>query len=146
MPNSKNQVQRPLAANPFTKKRPWVKSTLVLVVVSVGGALGINFFWLNPVVDLGGTASDATKTQTVTGDAIEYRYGTVQLGITATNGKIETINEIQATATSGWEQAIPVLHDEALKAQKADFGNLSGATYVTEAYQQAFASAISKLK
>ncbi len=146
MPNSKNQGPTQLAANPFTKKRPWVTSTIVMIGTSVGGALGINFLWLNPVTDLGGSASDATQTQTVTGNAIEYRYGTVQLEITATNGVIEQIKEVQASASRGWDQAIPVLHDEALKAQKADFGNLSGATFTTDAYQEALASAISKLK
>ncbi len=131
--------------NKYTKKRPWVLSTVVMVAASVGGAFGINAIWLNPATDTSGSAADATKTQTVTGDQIEYRYGIIQLEITATAGKIETINELRADTTEGWQSAIPILNEEAIKAQKADFGNLSGATFTTQAYQQALASAISKL-
>ena len=141
MPNSKNTP----AANPFTKKGRWFFSTFVITLASVGGAVGINFLWLNPVSNLAGTATNSTKSQTVTGDAIQYKYGTIQLELTATNGKIESIKELQASASSGYEQAIPVLRDEALKAQKADFANLSGATFVSDAYKKAFANALSKL-
>jgi hypothetical protein len=131
--------------NRYTKKRPWILSTIIMVAASIGGAFGINAIWLNPAVDTSGSASGATKTQTVKSDAIQYRYGTVELEVTATAGKIEKITELQATTSNGWESAIPVLNQEALKAQKADFGNLSGATFTTMAYQQALASALTKL-
>ena len=140
MPNSKN-----LMANPYTKKRPWVTSTIVLVIASIGGAVGINNLWLNPSTDLSGSADGATGTKTVSGDAIEYRYGVVQLEVTATNGKIEKIAEVQAPASSGYMQAFPYLNEMALKAQSADFGNLSGATFSSEAYAQALSSALNKL-
>lgn len=132
-------------ANPYTKKRPWVASTIVMVLASVAGAFGINYLWLNPVSDLSGTAGGTTGTKTVSGDAIEYRYGVVQLEVTATNGKIEKITEVQATASSGYMQAFPYLNEMALKAQSADFGNLSGATFSSEAYAQALSSALNKL-
>jgi len=132
-------------ANPYSQKRHWAVATSVLIVASVGGAIGINFIWLNPVTHLGGNVINSATTQTVTGDAIVYQFGTIQLEITATNGTIETINELQASTSSGWEQSIPLLREAALKAQSADFGNMSGATFVTEAYQKALASAISKL-
>ncbi len=132
-------------ANPYTKKRPWVASTIVMVLASVAGAFGINYLWLNPVSDLSGTAGGTTGTKTVSGDAIEYRYGVVQLEVTATNGKIEKIAEVQATASSGYMQAFPYLNEMALKAQSADFGNLSGATFSSEAYAQALSSALNKL-
>jgi hypothetical protein len=131
--------------NRYTKKRPWILSTIVMVAASIGGAFGINAIWLNPAIDTSGSASGATKTQTVKSDVIQYRYGAVELEVTATAGKIEKITEIQATTTPGWESAVPILNQEAIKAQKADFGNLSGATFTTQAYQQALASAISKL-
>lgn len=131
--------------NKYTKKRPWILSTIIMVVASVGGAFGINAIWLNPATDTGGSAASATKAQTVKGDAIPYRFGVIELEITATNGKIDKITEVQATASPDWLSAIPILNQEAIKAQKADFGNLSGATFTTEAYQQALASAISKL-
>lgn len=131
--------------NKYTKKRPWVLSTIIMVAASIGGAFGINAIWLNPAIDTSGSASGATKTQTVKGDAIQYRYGVIEIEVTATNGKIESINEVQSSSSPDWQSAIPILHDAALKAQKADFGNLSGATFTTQAYQQALASALSKL-
>lgn len=131
--------------NKYTKKRPWVLSTIIMVAASVGGAFGINAIWLNPAIDTSGSASGATKTQTVKGDAVQYRYGVIEIEVTATNGKIESINEVQSSSSPDWQSAIPILHDAALKAQKADFGNLSGATFTTQAYQQALASALSKL-
>jgi uncharacterized protein with FMN-binding domain len=132
-------------ANPHSKKRPWIASTMLMVAASIGGAIGINALWLNPTTDTSGSAAGATKTQTVKGDPVEYRYGVIELEVTATAGKIEKIIELQATASPGYDQAIPVLNEEAIKAQSANFGNLSGATFTTEAYQQALSSALSKL-
>ncbi|MFM1957041.1 MAG: hypothetical protein RLZ41_440 [Actinomycetota bacterium] len=118
---------------------------MLMVAASIGGAIGINALWLNPTTDTSGSAAGATKTQTVKGDPVEYRYGVIELEVTATAGKIEKIIELQATASPGYDQAIPVLNEEAIKAQSANFGNLSGATFTTEAYQQALSSALSKL-
>lgn len=146
MPSSNKSNAKKLDANPYTKKRRWITSTAVMVLASVGGALGINFLWLNPPTDANGTAVNATKTQTVTGDPIQYRYGTMQLEVTATDGKIEKITELQATSSPGWEQAIPMLNQAAIEAQGATFGNLSGATYIADAYRQALTNALQKLK
>ncbi|MEY4436749.1 MAG: hypothetical protein RL100_213 [Actinomycetota bacterium] len=118
----------------------------MLGLLSIGGGLAANYFWLNPETNTAGDAGNATKTQTVTGDAIQYRYGTVQLEITASNGKLESINDLVVETTPGWEEAVPVIHEAAMQAQSADFGNVSGATFTTEAYKQALASALSKLK
>ena len=132
--------------NPYSKKRRWLASTIVMVLGSIGGAIGINNFILNPITDTSGSASGATKTQTVKSDVINYQYGVVELEITATAGKLEKINEVQATASNGWETAIPVLNQQALAAQGADFGNLSGATFISEAYKKALSNALAKLK
>lgn len=116
-----------------------------MVTASIAGALGINAIWLNPANNSNGSASNATKTQTVKSDVITYRYGVVELEVTATAGKIDKITELQATASPGYEQAVPILNQEAMKAQSANFGNLSGATFVTEAYKKALSNALSKL-
>lgn len=143
MQNSKD----PLAGNnPYTKKRRWVASTIVMVIGSVAGAIGINNLFLNPPVGTSGSASGATKTQTVKSDAIQYRYGTVELEVTATAGKIEKINELQASTSQGWESAVPVLNQQALASQGTSFANLSGATFISEAYKKALSNALTKLK
>ena len=115
-----------------------------------------NDIWLNPdhaIVAQGasnssGSSSNAgstTKTLTGTSDPIEYMFGTVQLKVTQVNGKITAIEELTATATDGREQAFPTLKDAAMQANGSSFGNLSGATYTTDAYKQALDSALSKL-
>ena len=87
----------------------------------------------------------ATGPQTATGDAINYIYGTVQLSVTKDNGKITAVDLVQATATAGREQAFSYLQGYAVDANGSNFGNLSGATYTTDAFKQALDSAISKL-
>jgi uncharacterized protein with FMN-binding domain len=82
----------------------------------------------------------------VTGDLIDYRYGAIQLEVTATAGKIDSIKEIQASASSGYESVFPLLNEAALAAQGTDFANVSGATYASDAYKEALANTLSKLK
>jgi uncharacterized protein with FMN-binding domain len=96
-----------------------------------------------------GTSSSVTSaagtTGSATGDPIDYMYGTVQLKVTKSNGKISAVDLVQATATAGREQAFSYLVSDAISANGASFGNLSGATYTTDAFKQALTSAISKL-
>ena len=148
------------SSNPYTSKhlksaRNWVASTVALVAVTLGAAVGVDAYLnrSNPsnvsTGTIGGTISGSTSTassdQTVTGDAIQYRFGTVQLSVTRKSGKITDIGLVQAYATAGRDQAFPYLQQYAIKAQGTNFGNLSGATYTTDAFKQALDSAISKL-
>jgi hypothetical protein len=139
LPNSNFQTLTPAAP-----KRKWVGSLVALASVSVGGGFGVNAI-LNPALD-GGSAESVTQTQTVTGDLIQYRYGEVQIEVTASGGKIETVTELVATADRGYDQAFALLNTAALEAQSADMGNVSGATFTSEAYKEALASALSKLQ
>lgn len=128
--------------------RKFAISTALFAGLSIGGAVFVNNQILNPThatTVSSSTAGNTTKTLTGTSDPIQYIYGTVQLKITQVNGKITAIDELTATATNGREQAFPVLKDAALKANGSSFGNLSGATYTTDAYKQALDSALSKL-
>jgi len=124
--------------------RRWVPSTAILGLVSIAGGIGVNL-WLNPAGP-SAAVDGAAAPQTVTGDAIEYRYGVIQLEITATAGKLTEIKSIQATADSGFDQAFPILQEAALAAGSTEFSNVSGATFTSEGYKQALASAISKLQ
>lgn len=96
-----------------------------------------------------GTAQAATKTvaanKTVTSVDVPYQFGDVQVTVTRTNGKISAIDYGNSSATNGRQQAFPVLVQSAVQAQGTNFGNLSGATYTTDAFKQALSSAISKL-
>ena len=91
------------------------------------------------------STSTASGSKTATGSAVNYRFGTVQLSVTKSNGKLTAINLVQAGATNGREQAFSYLVNDALSANGSSFGNMSGATYTTDAFKQALDSAISKL-
>lgn len=139
------------AGSPYTTeripgvKKTWIASTIAIAAVAFGGGVLVDM-WLNPSTSTtpGPTASGNTD-MTVTGDAIQYRYGVIQVEVVRKSGKITAVNLIQAQASAGRDQAFPYLTDYAVKAQGSNFGNLSGATFTTEAFKQALDSAISKL-
>ena len=79
---------------------------------------------------------------TYSGQAVGYRYGTVQVNVVVSGGSISDVQLVQASATKGRDQAFPVLVSETLTAQSANISNLSGATFTTQAYQQALQSAL----
>jgi len=81
---------------------------------------------------------------TKTGDAVRYRYGTVQLQVTEVSGKITDITLLQAGATGGRSAAFSYLIDYAIQAQGSNFGNISGATYTTDAFVQSLDSALAQ--
>lgn len=129
----------------MANSRKYGLSTVVITGLSVAAGLAANYLWLNPVAQNASVSNSGNQPQTVTSDLISYRYGRVQLEVTATGGKIDSIVEKTATATSGYEQVFPYLNDAAIKAQGTEFSNVSGATFSSEAYRQALNSAISKL-
>jgi uncharacterized protein with FMN-binding domain len=129
-------------------KSKWKLGAAVLGLASIAGAFGVNAY-LNPPTTsstlTSGTGSNLPPDKTVTSDAIPYQYGTIQLAVTRTAGKIAAIDVGQSGATAGREQAFPYLVDYAIKAQSSNFANLGGATYTTDAFKQALDSAITKL-
>lgn len=140
------------AGSPYTTqripghKKTWIRSTAILAIVAIGGGLAVDV-WLNAgtLGTSSGTTASGNTDMTVTGDAIQYRYGVIQVEVVRKSGKITAVNMIQADATAGRDQAFPYLTDYAIQAQGSNFGNLSGATFTTEAFKQALDSAISKL-
>lgn len=133
---------------PTNGKRKYLKSTVMLAVFSLVGAIGIDYL-LNPKAIAAMFASNVSTGNSTdgsaTGEAIAYEYGTIQLKVTKTSGKISAIDLIQADATAGREQAFSMLVDAALSANGSNISNISGATYTTDAFKQALDSAVSKL-
>ena len=87
---------------------------------------------------------------TATGDAVFVRYGYVQLEVTAENGKITKVTEIQMPKNDGRsmmisQQAGPMLNSQVLEAQSANINGVSGATYTTVGYQKSMQSALDQL-
>jgi len=82
--------------------------------------------------------------QSTTGDAVRYRYGVVQLGVTATGSHLDDITIVQVRVDGGKYRAVPgELVKRALSSQGTGFANVSGATYTSEAFRQALSSALS---
>ena len=68
----------------------------------------------------------------------------VQVSVTMANGKITNITMLQANASHGRDAAFPYLIQYAVAANSANFANLSGATYTTNAFKQSLESALAK--
>jgi uncharacterized protein with FMN-binding domain len=92
------------------------------------------------------SSTTAGAARRYTGQLVQYTYGDIQLAITVDNGKITNIDVPQEGATDPRSQqinsqAIPILTEEALKAQSLHFDVVSGATFTSDAYAQALQSA-----
>lgn len=91
--------------------------------------------------------AQAAAAGTFTGQAINTRYGPVQVQITVESGKItkSVVTQVPWTDRKDQEinsQAVPILNSEAVAAQSANIDMVSGATYTSEAYLQSLQSAI----
>lgn len=129
---------------PSSNRRSWVASTSVLGLLSIAGAFGVNLY-LNPPTSSSTVSNSNSTPQTVESDAVNYQYGVVQIAVTATGGKITNIDIQNSSCSNGWEQAFPMLTQEAIAANGSNFSNVSGATFTSKAFKQALDSAISKL-
>lgn len=82
-----------------------------------------------------------------TGDAVETRWGTVQVQITVENGRIISSEAIQYPDGNHEDQeinayAIPQLNAEVVEAQSAGIDAISGATVTSDGYITSLQSAI----
>ncbi|HET8988020.1 MAG TPA: FMN-binding protein [Humibacillus sp.] len=92
-------------------------------------------------------SSSSSASKTYAGDAIDTRYGPVQVQITVASGKITAVDVLQVPMSDRHDQminsqAVPIYNDEALQAQSASIDVVSGATYTWEGYTQSLQSAI----
>jgi len=129
---------------------------MAIIAVSIGGAWVVDNHLNPPTAAItqqpissgtGGTTGGTTAKadMTVTGAAVPYQFGVMQLEVVRKSGKISAVNIVQGTASAGRDAAIPYLQQYAVQAQGSNFANISGATYTTDAFKQALDSAISKL-
>jgi uncharacterized protein with FMN-binding domain len=93
------------------------------------------------------TTSGKAQNGTFTGDGYTMRYGTVQVKITISNGKITDAVAVQAP--SGRDQrytdmAVPVMRQKTLAAQSSNITGVSGASYTAYAWYVSLQSALSK--
>jgi uncharacterized protein with FMN-binding domain len=95
----------------------------------------------------GSGSSSTSGTKTYTGDVADTRWGPVQVKITVTNGKITAAEPTQVPSDNPRDQeinsyAVPILNQEAVKAQSAQIDAISGATVTSDGYIQSLQSAI----
>ena len=148
------QSSSPYTFRPIKSKKTGSKTTLLLSLGAIATGIGFGilpnggFGAIFPAATASNTTSlkqTTTGPATATGDAIDYQFGTVQVSVTRDNGKITAVDMVQAGANGGREQAFPMLQQAAIDANGTSFGNVSGATYTTDAFKQALDSAIAKL-
>ncbi|GGC82381.1 FMN-binding protein [Tersicoccus solisilvae] len=94
-----------------------------------------------------GTSSGTSGSGTYTGDAVDTRWGPVQVRITVADGKVtaaeavvypqENHRDVEINAV-----AIPMLNQEAVDAQSADIDMVSGATVTSDGYIGSLQSAL----
>ncbi|HOQ54664.1 MAG TPA: FMN-binding protein [Micropruina sp.] len=91
--------------------------------------------------------SSGTSSGTFTGDAVDTRWGTVQVRITVKDGTITAADAIEYPTANPKDQqinayAIPQLNAEAVDAQSTNIDAVSGATVTSDGYIESLQSAI----
>jgi uncharacterized protein with FMN-binding domain len=89
----------------------------------------------------------STRTRTLTGDAADNEYGTVQVQVTLTGTQITDIVALQMPdshrrSVEISQAAEPILRQEALQAQSAQIDLVSGATFTSQSYAQSLQAAL----
>ncbi|HSW88696.1 MAG TPA: FMN-binding protein [Candidatus Saccharimonadales bacterium] len=97
------------------------------------------------------TPIGAYKDGTYTGDVADAYYGNIQVKATIQNSKISDVVFLQYPNDRGESveintQAMPMLKQEAITAQKAQVDVVSGATDSSQAFVQSLQSALDKAK
>lgn len=93
------------------------------------------------------TGTSASGDGTYTGDAVQTRYGAVQVQITVQDGRITGSEAIQYPNQDRHDQrinayAVPILNAEVVAAQSAGIDAVSGATVTSDGYMRSLQSAI----
>ncbi|OMH37006.1 FMN-binding protein [Tersicoccus sp. Bi-70] len=91
--------------------------------------------------------SSSTASGTYTGDAVDTRWGPVQVQITVKDGKVTAAEAVVYPQENGRDQeinavAIPALNQEVVTAQSANIDMISGATVTSDGYISSLQSAL----
>ena len=93
------------------------------------------------------SSASTSSAGTFTGDAVDTRWGPVQVKITVQDGKVTAAEVVQVPDGNHRDQeinayAVPVLNQEVLDAQSAGIDSVSGATVTSDGYVQSLQSAL----
>lgn len=94
-------------------------------------------------------APTTTATKTEYGQPVNTQYGTVQVRVTETAGRIVAVQPVQLPDTRGRDIeidniAVPQLIQETIDAQSARIDMISGATFTSAGYIQSLQSALDR--
>ena len=103
--------------------------------------------------DTGSTSASASASASgladgsYTGDAVNTRYGPVQVAITVSGGAVSDVQVVHYPSSNPRdrqinERAIPELVSETISAQSAEIDMVSGATYTSDGYIRSLQSAL----
>ncbi|OFE16611.1 FMN-binding protein [Humibacillus sp. DSM 29435] len=100
-----------------------------------------------PPTEKPAAAGTATSAQTFTGDAVDTRYGPVQVQVTVAGGKVTAAQALQVPMEDRHDQqinsqAVPVYNGEVVDVQSSQIDVVSGATVTWEGYTQSLQSAL----
>ena len=109
-------------------------------------AAGVVSTGTDPAATPGPSAPATATTVVVNGPAVSTPYGDVQVQIAVAGGKIVKATAI-AYPTGGRDseindQAVPILEQATLDAQRAQIDTVSGATYTSEGYRASLQAAL----
>ena len=98
-----------------------------------------------------GSGGGSLRSGTYTGDAIDTRFGPVQVQATISGGKLTAVKVLQVPDDDPREdfivtQDVPVLTQEALAAGNASIDSVSGATFTSMGYVQSLQSALDRAR
>ena len=96
------------------------------------------------------TVPSVAAESTAVGDAVSFRFGTVQVEVTIADGRIVAVQTLQMPdedrhSLSISQEVEPMLRESALAAGDADIDVISGATYTSLAYAESLQSALDQL-
>jgi uncharacterized protein with FMN-binding domain len=97
------------------------------------------------------SAGGQTASRSATGQEVNYSYGVLSVKVTVSGSKITKI-AIASLDDGGNprsqfidQQSIPILEQEALRAQSANIQGVSGASYTSQGFAQSLQSALHSL-
>jgi uncharacterized protein with FMN-binding domain len=94
------------------------------------------------------TTTRAARSRLVYGPSVGMRWGDIQVRIRVKGKKITNLGATYPTERAKSarinDRAIPILRQEALRAQSAHINTVSGATLTSDAYAKSLQAAVSK--
>jgi uncharacterized protein with FMN-binding domain len=124
----------------------WLVGTAAAVVLLFGYRTSLAGP-MTTVAQPAGNSATSGGSGTVTGPAVDTRWGAVQVEVTLNNGKITAVTVPRSPDGNGRDRqinarALPILVQETLDAQSADIDTVSGATVTSEGYAKSLQAAL----